>query len=117
LLKRKEEERFDPCSLFLQFLLLYIDFEHIFERFRAKRSKITRRVSLCVLSNDVEFACIANFANSHLGTNGGGKTDKNPTTLSLLKVKIPAEAEFMQTRLNYGGSCNILLYATMNQHS
>jgi hypothetical protein len=76
LLKRKEEERFDPCSFFLQFLLLFIDFEHIFERFRTKRSKKTRRVSLCVLSNDVEFACIANFANSHLGTTGGGKTDR-----------------------------------------
>jgi hypothetical protein len=46
LLKRKEEERLDPCSFFLQFFLLFIDFEHIFERFRTKRSKKTRRVSL-----------------------------------------------------------------------
>jgi hypothetical protein len=46
-----------------------------------------------------------------------GKRTKNLTTLSLLKAKISAEAEFMQTSLNYGGSCNILLYATMNQHS
>jgi hypothetical protein len=45
------------------------------------------------------------------------KRTENLTTLSLLKAKIPAEAEFMQTSLNYGGSCNILLYATMNQHS
>ncbi len=43
-----------------------------------------------------------------------GKLTKNLTTLSLLKAKIPAEAEFMQTSLNYVGSCNILLYATMN---
>jgi hypothetical protein len=99
--------------------LLFIDFEHIQYLNVSAPSVVKKRAGFLYASSQMTLSLLVSQISLILieAPMVVGKRTKNLPTLSLLKAKISADAEFMQTSLNYGGSCNILLYATMNQHS